>query len=383
MKTLVPTHADLPRDERHPAAGPSLPAGSTAVIYCEGQFARQDGKTANGLVRHSEKYDILSVIDSDNAGADAGMILDGKANGIPILANLHEAIAHAGRTPDYLICGVAPSDGRLSPEQRVVLLDGIARGMHIINGLHEFLGDDVEFVAASLLSGVTITDVRRPRRIEELHQFSGRIFDVTCPRIVVLGTDGAIGKRTTATLLTQALNARGIRAVLVGTGQTTIIQGGKYGVALDALIPQYCSGEVENQVVAAFEGENPDVIIVEGQGALSHPAYLTSAYILRGSRPAAAILQHAPRRLTLGDFPRIAMPTLASEITLIETFSEAKVIGITVNHEGMTRAEIPEAIRIIADQSGLPTTDPLTESADELIDMVLLAFPQLAAPVAA
>jgi uncharacterized NAD-dependent epimerase/dehydratase family protein len=381
MNSLDPTPSALQRDERQPGTGPSLPSGSTAVIYCEGQFARQDGKTANGLVRHSEKYDILSVIDSDHAGADAGMVLDGGVNGIPILASLPEAIAHAGRTPDYLICGVAPSDGRLSPAQRVVLLDGISRGMHIINGLHEFLGDDVEFVAASLLSGVTITDVRRPRRIEELHQFSGRIFDVTCPRIVVLGTDGAIGKRTTATLVTQALNARGIRAVMVGTGQTTLIQGGKYGVALDALVPQYCSGEVENQVVAAFEGENPDVIIVEGQGALSHPAYLTSTYILRGSRPVAAILQHAPRRLVLGDFPQMAMPTVASEIALIEAFSEAKVIGITVNHEGMTVAEIPDAVRAVADQSGLPATDPLTGSAEELVDMVLLAFPQLAAPV--
>ncbi len=54
---------------------------------------------------------------------------------------------------------------------------------------------------------------------------------------------------------------------MVGTGQTTLIQGGKYGVALDALVPQFCSGEVEHQVVAAFEGENPDVIVVEGQGA--------------------------------------------------------------------------------------------------------------------
>ena len=195
--------------------------------------------------------------------------------------------------PDYLIFGVAPADGLLSPAQREVLLDAIARGMHIINGLHEFLNDDPEFVAASLLAGVTILDVRRPKE-KDLQLFSGRIFDVTCPRIAVLGTDGAIGKRTTATILVQALNDRGIKAVMVGTGQTTLIQGGKYGVALDAIVPQFCSGEMEDQVVAAFEGEDPDVIIVEGQGALSHPAYLTSAYILRGSRPAGVILQHAP-----------------------------------------------------------------------------------------
>ncbi|MFB7842547.1 DUF1611 domain-containing protein [Microbacterium sp. NPDC056052] len=355
----------------------SLPVGTTAIVYCEEQFGEQDGKTANGLVRHSEKYEILSILDSAHAGADAGVVLDGRANGIPILATLAEAIAHADRTPDYLICGVAPADGLLSPAQRLVLLDGIARGMHIINGLHEFLSDDAEFAAAALLADVTITDIRRPRDTKDLHLFSGRIFDVTCPRIAILGTDGAIGKRTTATLLVQALLARGVHAVLVGTGQTTIIQGGRYGVALDALVPQFCSGEVEDQIVAAFEGEDPDVIIVEGQGALSHPAYLTSAHILRGSRPEAVIVQHAPGRRVLGDFPMVAMPTVASEVALIEAFADTRVIGITVNHEHLTDVQLSSAIAEIEQELGIPATDPLTHPLDALADMVLLALPQL------
>jgi len=359
----------------------SLPDGTTAIVYCEGQFGEQDGKTANGLVRHSEKYEILSVIDSTHSGADAGMFLDGTPNGIPVLATLAEAIAHAGRVPDYLICGVAPADGLLTSAQRVVLLEGIARGMHIINGLHEFLNDDIEFAAASLHADVTITDVRRPKEKKDLHQFSGRIFDVTCPRIAVLGTDGAIGKRTTATLLVESLNAKGIKAVLVGTGQTSLIQGGKYGVALDALVPQFCSGEVEHQVVAAYEGESPDVIVVEGQGALSHPAYLTSAYILRGSRPTGVIVQHAPKRKTLGDFPMFPMPTVASEIALIEAFADTKVIGVTINHEHMTDDEIGEVIDEYELELGLPTTDALTRPLDRLVDMVLRAFPTLEVPL--
>ena len=355
----------------------TLPEGTTAVVYCEGQFGEQDGKTANGLVRHSERYEILSVIDGTRSGVDAGTFLDGVPNGIPVLAGLAQAIAHAGRVPDYLICGVAPADGLLSPAQRVVLLDGIARGMHVINGLHEFLNDDPEFVAASLLSNVTITDVRRPKAKKDLKLFSGRIFDVTCPRVAVLGTDGAVGKRTTATLLVKALQARGVNAVLVGTGQTTLIQGGKYGVALDALVPQFCSGEVEDQVVAAFEGEDPDVIVVEGQGALSHPAYLTSAHILRGSRPAGVIVQHAPKRRFLGDFPMVAMPTAASEVALIEAFADTRVIGITINHELMSPEEITAAIEEHELELALPATDPLTRPIDELAEMVLAAFPSL------
>lgn len=367
----------LPSIDLAPAPRLPLPTGSTAVVYCEAQFGEQDGKTANGLVRHSEKYEILSVIDSVAAGADAGDFLDRTPNGIPVLASLTESIAHAGRVPDYLICGVAPADGLLSDAQRVVLLDGIARGMHIINGLHEFLNDDAEFVAAALIAGVTITDVRRPKDTRDLHLFSGRIFEVTCPVIAILGTDGAIGKRTTATVLVQALNQAGIKAVLVGTGQTTLIQGGKYGVALDALVPQFCSGEVEHQVVAAFEGEDPDVIVVEGQGALSHPAYLTSGHILRGSRPAAVIVQHAPKRRVLGDFPMMPMPTAASEIALIEAFADTRVIGVTINHEEMTADELSASISEHHADLGLPVTDPLTRPGSDLVSMVLQAFPAL------
>ncbi|SEI15156.1 MULTISPECIES: DUF1611 domain-containing protein [unclassified Leifsonia] len=348
-----------------------------AVVYCEGVFGQLDGKTANGLVRHSEKYDILSIIDSTNAGADAGIVLDGVANGIPVLASLDESIRQAGFVPDTLILGMAPTDGLLTDGHRGALLNGVDRGMNLVSGLHEFLNDDAEFVAAALVSGATITDVRRPKEINQLRLFSGRVFDVTCPRIAVLGTDGSVGKRTTATLLTQALNERGIRAVMVGTGQTALIQGAQYAVALDATIPQFCSGEVEAQVVAAFEIEDPDVIIVEGQGALSHPAYLSSGAILRGSRPEGVVLQHAPGRTMLGDFPMMPMPTAASEIALIEAFSDTRVIGVTINHENMTDAEVGDAIDEYASELGLPATDPLTHPLDELVDMVLLAFPGL------
>ena len=166
--------------------------------------------------------------------------------------------------------------------------------------------------------------------------------------------------------------------MLVGTGQTSIIQGAKYGVALDAIAPQFCSGEMEAAVVAAFETEDPDVIIIEGQGALSHPAYLTSGYILRGSQPAGVILQHAPKRPMLSDFPSLPMPTPASEINLIETFAPtSKVIGLTINHEHMTPAEIDAAIIAYERELGIPATDALTKTPDRLVAMVRSAFPQL------
>lgn len=357
---------------------PSAPSRPTAVVYCEANFGLIDGKTANGLVRHSEAYEILSVIDSTKAGLDAGLVLDGAANGIPICADLDAAVALAGTAPAVFIFGMAPSSGMLSPAERRIVLAAIAGGMGIVNGLHEFLNDDPELAAAAAEHGVRIVDVRRPRDKKDLRMFTGRISSVTVPRIAVLGTDGAIGKRTTATILTKALNDRGIKAVLVSTGQTGLIQGGRHGVALDAIPCQFCSGELESVIVEAFELERPDVIIIEGQGALSHPAYLTSSFILRGGRPDGVILQHAPARTVLGDFPEVPMPTPASEIHLIQTFADTVVIGLTINHEHMTDAEVSAAIVSYQDELGIPVTDALTRPPDLLVDMVLQGFPALA-----
>lgn len=349
----------------------------TAIIYCENNFGETDGKTANGLVRHSEKYKILAVIDSTKAGLDAGMILDGIHNNIPVCLDLTKALRITDEIPDNFIFGMAPLSGMLSERERSIMLKAIKGGMNVVNGLHQFLNDDPEFVKASRVNKVTIFDVRKPRDKKDLRVFTGRINEVTCPRIAVLGTDGAIGKRTTATILTKTLNDHGIKAVMVSTGQTGLIQGARYGIAIDAIAPQFCSGEIEATIIEAYEKEKPDVIIIEGQGALSHPAYLTSAYILRGSCPEAVILQHAPKRINLSDYPDVPMPSVTSEINLIETFAKTKVIGLTINHENMSDQEISKSITLFEEILDIPATDALTRPKDDLINMVLSAFPKL------
>ena len=355
----------------------------TAIIYCEKNFGKLDGKTANGLTRHSEKYKILSVIDSSKADLDAGMLLDDKINQIPICHDLADALELADGIPDYFIFGMAPASGMLSTHERGIVLEAISLGMNIVNGLHEFLNDDPEFIAAILASNVHILDVRKPRAKKDLRLFSGRIAEVTCPRIAVLGTDGAIGKRTTATILTQALNDRGIKAVMIGTGQTGLIQGARYGIALDAIPSQFCSGEMEATIVEAFHAEKPDVIIIEGQGALSHPAYLSSSFILRGSQANGVVLQHAPGREGRCDFEHIPMPSPASEINLIQTFANTKVIGLTINHENMSDADINAAITLYEKELDIPATDALTRSPARLVEMVCSAFPEIEENLAA
>lgn len=349
----------------------------TAVVYCEGNFGAIDGKTANGLVRHSEKYRIVAVIDSQNAGRDAGMLLDNRPNGIPVCRDLATALALADVLPDYFIYGMAPASGMLSDNERGLVLGAIKLGMSIVNGLHEFLSEDAEFLAASIAANVELIDIRKPRSKNELRLFSGRIHEVSCPRIAILGTDCAIGKRTTATVLVRALKDAGLNALMIGTGQTGLIQGARYGVAMDAVPSQFCAGELEAIIVEAFEAEQPDVIVIEGQGALSHPAFSTSSFILRGSCPHAVILQHAPGRDRRCDFPHMSMPAPASEINLIQTFSETRVIGLTINHEHMSEAEVDTAIRRYESELRIPSTDALSRSPARLLDMVLAAFPEL------
>lgn len=113
-----------------------------------------------------------------------------------------------------------------------MVLDAIGRGMNIVSGLHEYLGDDFEIAEAAFRGGVTIRDIRKPKRSKDMRLFDGSVAGVNALRIAVLGTDCAIGKRTTATVLARALNAQGIKTVLVGTGQTGLMQGAKYGVAM-------------------------------------------------------------------------------------------------------------------------------------------------------
>ncbi|MFA0079809.1 DUF1611 domain-containing protein [Vibrio artabrorum] len=365
-----------------PLAQKVKPVTPSAIIYCEGNFGKIDGKTANGLVRHSLRYRILSVIDSESAGLDAGELLDNEANGIPILANAEEAIIHAESIPDYFIFGMAPSSGLLSDLDKNIILNAMSLGMNIVNGLHEFLTDDPLFLEASLKNNVRIFDTRKPKNKADLKTFSGKIHSVQCPRIAVMGTDCALGKRTTATILVNELTKKGLNVVLIATGQTGIIQGAQYCVALDAVPSQFCAGELESVIVQAYKKEDPDLIIIEGQGALSHPAFSTSAFILRGSCPTGVILQHAPKRLYRTDFPNCPMPSIASEINLIETFSNTDVIGLTLNHEGMSLDETRCEIDHYTTKFGLPVTDALSQPVEHLLNIVTSAFPTIASKLA-
>ncbi|KZN30854.1 EBNA-1 nuclear protein [Pseudoalteromonas luteoviolacea CPMOR-2] len=349
----------------------------TAIIYCEANFTKSDGKTANGLIRHSSKFRILSVIDSEMAGLDSGLVLDNKRNGIPIYSSLNEAFEMTNEPINFFIYGLAHSNGLLSNSDRQVMLEAMSLGMNIVNGLHQYLNDDSEFIAASKKYGVSLYDIRRPINKGNLQVFRNIIQEVPCPRVAVMGTDCAIGKRTTAVTLSNALKEYGLKVTFIATGQTGVIQGAPYSLVIDSIPAQFCPGELEAVIHRAYHVEKPDIIIIEGQGALSHPAFSTSAMILRGSAPNAVILQHAPHRKERVDFADMPMPKLSSEIDLIERFSQTKVIGICINHEAMNDADIEEYTYRYSKDFSIPVTDALSRSSMFLVHMILVKFPHL------
>ncbi|HZG73496.1 MAG TPA: DUF1611 domain-containing protein [Chondromyces sp.] len=348
-----------------------------AIIYCENQFGSMDGKTANGLVREPGHYTITAVIDSTKRGQDAGEYLDQKRNGIPILGTLEEVMAYSSHRPEYFILGIAPADAFLRGNERKVVIEAMKAGMNIINPLQEFLTDDEEMIEYATRYGVEIRDIRKPKPKKEWKLFSGKILEISTPIITVLGTDGACGKRTTAMILEKGLKERGYKTAFIATGQTGLIQGASYGFAMDAFPLQYLIGELEGEIIRANETERPDIVIVEGQGALSHPAYASSCGILKGARPQAVILQHPPKRKVLGDFPFVQMPDVQSEIELIEHYGQTRVIAITLNHEGMTDQELEDTIIDYEHTFHLPVTDVLKMGPDKVVDAIIHFFPSL------
>ncbi|MFH6604458.1 DUF1611 domain-containing protein [Maribacter algicola] len=348
-----------------------------ALIYCENEFGRIDGKVANGLVRQSETYDIVGVIDSSKAGQDAGEYLDGVKNGIPIFESIALALEELSILPKYFIYGIAPLASFLNDEQQEIIFTAMKSGMNIVNGLPEFFNENTQFTRMARNYGVTILDVRKPPKREDLHNFSGRIQEVKVPIITVMGTDCAVGKRTTALALVEALRNEGLNAVFVTTGQTGLLQGSKYGVAIDVLTSGFATGEVENAILNAYEQEGPDIIVVEGQGALSHPAFTSSSAIIRGAAPDAIIIQHPPKRKSYCDYPKIPMLGLVEEIEMIEIFSKSKVIAITINHEKMTAVEVNQIIEQYESEYNLPVSDVLIHGCDKLVKELVKTFPEL------
>ncbi|MCJ7579355.1 MAG: DUF1611 domain-containing protein [Candidatus Aminicenantes bacterium] len=345
----------------------SFPEGN-AIVFCEGAYGTTYGKTAHGLIRRSKRYSVLCIIDSTQAGRDSGQLLDGRPNGIPVLPDLESALrmAPASKPATHFVIGLAPDGGRLHPDHRQILFQAIEAGLHVDSGLHDFLSEDPDMASFAKKHGVSIRDVRKTPPRNELHFFSGKIEEVRALKVAVLGTDSAVGKRTTAWMLVDGLNVRGITCELIGTGQTAWMQGARYSLLLDSLINDFVSGEIEHAVWSAWTEVKPDVIIIEGQGSLMNPAYPGGFEILAAGRPDVIVLQHAPARKDYDGFPGYPIQPIQTQIKVIELLSNKPVIAIAISHENLRAEKIPKICADIERLTGLPTVDALIEGPDRI-----------------
>ncbi len=343
-----------------------------AIVYAEGAFNTPNGKTAHGLVRFTERYEVVGVLDSRYNGQDAGMVLDQKPYNIPVFSNLDDALMKLGKDgqPTSFVIGLAPDGGRLPDEARTEIKNALSKGLNVDSGLHDFLYKNPDIVKLANENHCRIRDIRRTPDRDELHFFTGKIEEVNCLKIAVLGTDSAIGKRTTAWMIVHGFRKAGLKAELAGTGQTAWMQGAKYSMIMDSCINDFVSGEIEHVVHEAWKNESPDLIVIEGQGSLMNPAYPGGFEILAAGRPDYVVLQHAPKRLEYDGFPGYRLHSLPEQVNAIETISGKKVIAITVNHEDMKPEEIQSACQEITKQTGLPAYDVLANGPDELVHLL-------------
>ena len=345
-----------------------FPEGN-AIVYCEGAFGTTNGKTAHGLIRRSRRYKVLAVVDSVQAEKDAGEVLDGRFAGIPIEKDVMSAYRNAlaaDLEPTHLVVGLAPDGGRLDPAARSDIRRAIRLSLNVDSGLHDYLSDDVEIAAVAEDYGVTLRDVRKPPSLSKMHFFSGKITEVESFKVAVLGTDSAVGKRTTAWMLVDALAELGLKSELVGTGQTAWLQGARYGIVLDSLVNDFVAGEIEHAVWTAWTERLPEVIVLEGQGSLMNPAYPGGYELLAAGRPDVVVLQHAPARKEYDGFPGHRLHSLDHQIKAIEVVSGRPVVAITINHEDLAKSEIEATCDEISREIGLPVFDVLTHGADKL-----------------
>ena len=338
------------------------------AILAEGAFEWHYGKTATGVIRYG-KDTVVAVIDSTKAGQDVSQALgDAIGRGIPVVRDINEALRYQ---PDTLLIGIAPVGGALPAAWRWQLLTAINAGLDIISGLHFFISEDEELHAAAEKRVVTIWDVRRPPAQNRVAQFLPH--RPGSHTILLIGSDCATGKMSTALELDREASNRGLNSAFVATGQTGIMISGN-GLPVDRIISDFVAGMVE-EMVLDFTNKH-DWVFVEGQGALNHPGYSpVTLGLIHGSMPDAMIFCHKAGATSIEGYTNCPMPSLKRMIELNEdTVSwvrperPCKVVGLSIMTIGLSEREALDALKQSEDETGLPATDVIRFGAGVLID---------------
>lgn len=343
----------------------------TAIVLTNGWLNNIHGKTAHGLLRGSKRFQILGIIDPKYAGKDAGEVLDGKPLGIKVFKNIEEFLKKQSPKPKYCIVGVAVHGGRLPDSLRVEIIQAMRNGISVVSGLHSFLIDDPEFRQIAADSKLELIDVRKPRPTSYLNFWTGKIYSVKTPRIAMLGTDCAIGKRTTGQFLVEECRRNGIRTEMIYTGQTGWMQGHKHGFIFDATVNDFISGEIERVITECEKESSPDLILIEGQSSLRNPTGPCGSDILLCGDVKGVILQHAPSRKYFDGMESFngLIPPVEEEIQLIRMYG-AKTLAVTLSEEKSDNDEITTYQTELTQKLSIPVVRPLKEGVVNLLPAI-------------
>jgi uncharacterized NAD-dependent epimerase/dehydratase family protein len=279
----------------------------------------------------------------------------------PIVGTLEEALEFS---PTSILVGLAPAGGRLPGEWMETLRAAGEAGLEIVSGLHQRLAPE--------FPGKPVWDVREPPK--DVPLFSGEGFDVGPKVALTVGTDSAIGKMTATLEIERAATEEGLSTGFVPTGQTGVVIAG-WGLCVDAVVSDFIAGASEQLVLEAAKG-SPDLILVEGQGSLGHPAYSgVTLGLMHGSCSDCLILCAAdPTEEVFHGVPR---PSPARVARLYEEVAAlvkpAPVVAVSLNTRGMSEDEAAELIAAVSDETGLPAADPFRGSAKPILEAVLNA----------
>jgi len=332
------------------------------VILTEGGTNPHTAKTAASLVRY-RRDEIVALLDSEQAGKTSGELLD-VGGDLPIVASVAEV-----PEATMLLLGTAPPGGKIPLNWRGIILDAISSGLSIVGGLHEFLTEDAEFVAAASQQGVELTDVRKTNENEIARRIGLR---AECLRVLTVGHDCSVGKMVTAIELADSINERGLTAKFVATGQTGIMIAGE-GCPIDRVVSDFVSGAVERMILSH---QHHDILLVEGQGSLAHPSYsAVTLGLIHGASPQAMILCYQVGRERVTGLDHLTIPELARIREMHESmasiYQRGVVIGIAMNSAAVSAEEAETERQRVGEEFGLPVCDVIRHGCGELVDAII------------
>lgn len=315
----------------------------------------RNAKTAFGL-RDWAGHDCVGQHRFSGAAVDIGL---------PDLTP-HEAVARGAKT---VVIGIAPQGGVLPAHWVSALQEALRAGLDIASGLHSRLRDIPEIADLARQLGRSLHDVRhhdQPIPVGTGKPRAGR-------RLLTVGTDCALGKKYTALSIADAMTRRGMNADFRATGQTGILISGS-GIAIDAVVGDFISGAAE-QLSPDNHRDHWDII--EGQGAIFHPAYgAVTLGLLYGSQPDALVLCDDPLRDTLNGFGHIPCTSLKEAMDAYVMLArlvkpDARFVGVSLNTASMTDVAAAELIARTQDETGLVCFDPIRTGVGPLVDVLM------------